>query len=302
MSPELKTVADFALFARVVEVGSITRCAANLGFERSTVSRRISALESQLGVRLLERSTTNVSVTKAGRRCYEQCAGILRAAQDAQFAALNNGTGGPVSPLRVGASISVVESVLHAALNDFRKHNPSAEIELKLIDVWADENIESVDVGLALGPVRLKGAWTKRVSRVRQVLCASPQYLGKCGELSEPDDLLTQPGIVDEAAMPAAMWTLARGDSHFRSRICVQHALPTLIEVRQAAIAGLGIACLPLFMCEEQLRSGQLISLLPDCEPLARDLLLVSPKTAMPKRAPTALRICLESALDGKAL
>ncbi len=302
MSPELKTVADFALFARVVEVGSITRCAANLGFERSTVSRRISALESQLGVRLLERSTTNIAVTKAGRRCYEQCAGILRAAQDAQIAALSNVTDGPVSPLRIGASISVVESILNAALNDFRKQNPSVVFELKLIDIWTDENIESVDVGLALGPVRLKCAWTKRVAKVRQVLCASPQYLATTGEFSEPDELMAHAGIVDEAIMPATTWTLARGDSYFRSRISVRHSLPTLIEVRQAAIAGLGIACLPMFMCEELLRAGQLMSLLPDYEPLARDLLLVSPKTAMPKRTPTALRLCLESALDGQVL
>lgn len=302
MSPELRNVADLALFARVVEIGSITRCAANLGFERSTVSRRISALEAQLGVRLLERSTTNVSVTKAGRRCYEQCAGILRAAQDAQSAALNNGTGTPVPPLRVGASISVVESILNTALDDFRIHNRSAEIELKLIDDWTEENIESVDVGLALGPVRTRNAWTKRVARVRQVLCASPQYIALSGELSDVDELATWPGIVDEATMPAATWTFTHGDSHFRCRVCVRHALPTLLEVRQAVIAGLGIACLPLFMCEEQLRAGQLTALLPDLEPLPRDLLLLSPKSAMPKRGPTALRLSLESALEGKAL
>jgi DNA-binding transcriptional LysR family regulator len=92
------------------------------------------------------------------------------------------------------------------------------------------------------------------------------------------------------------------GDSHFRGRIYVRHAVPGLLEVRQAAIAGLGVACLPFFLCEQQLRTGQLTSLLSDYEPLARDLLLVSPKRAMPKLNPTALRLSLESALGGRTL
>jgi DNA-binding transcriptional LysR family regulator len=75
-----------------------------------------------------------------------------------------------------------------------------------------------------------------------------------------------------------------------------------LLEVRQATIAGLGIACLPLFMCEQPLRHGQLATLLPAFEPLARDLLLVSPKAAMPKPYPTAFRLSIESALGGRTL
>jgi DNA-binding transcriptional LysR family regulator len=191
---------------------------------------------------------------------------------------------------------------LNGALEEFRMQNRSVEIELKLIDDWTEESVESVDVGLALGPVRARSAWSKRLGRVRQVICASPQFLSASGDIADIDDLSTQPGLVDEATMPAGSWTFSQGDIYLRCRVSVRHALPTLLEVRQAAIAGLGVACLPAFMCEGPLRTGQLTALLPDLEPLPRDLLLLSPKSAMPKRGPTALRLSLESALEGKAL
>jgi DNA-binding transcriptional LysR family regulator len=299
MSPELKFVSDFALFARVVESGNITQCAANLGYERTTVSRRISSLESQLGVRLLDRTTQSVSVTKAGRRCYEQCAIILRAAQDAQIAASNFGVSSAVMPLVVGASASVIEAYLSPALDEVRLRHPAVEIELRLVDAWTDEIIETLDIGLALGPVRLKGVWTTKVGRVRQVLCASPPYVAAHGEPTDIEDLEAHPCIVDEITGRGPMLSLSLGGQHFRTRINVRHAVTGPLEARQAVIAGLGVACLPLFMCEQLLLAGQLLELLPGYEPPSRDLLLLSPKGALQRRHPTALRLSLESALTG---
>lgn len=88
MCSELKRIADFALFAHVVEAGTITQCAKRLGLERTTVSRRISGLEAQLGKPLLHRTTRRVSLTDAGRRCYEQCAAILQSARNARVLAM----------------------------------------------------------------------------------------------------------------------------------------------------------------------------------------------------------------------
>jgi DNA-binding transcriptional LysR family regulator len=159
-----------------------------------------------------------------------------------------------------------------------------------------------VDIGLALGPVRLKNAWSSKIARVRQVLCASPQYIANSGDLSGLDDLTAHPSIVDESVKHLAMLTLVQGDSHLRTRIYIRYTVPSLLEARQAAIAGLGIACLPLFMCDQQLRAGQLAVLLPDYEPVARDLFLIAPKAAIQKRNPTALRLYLESALGNRLL
>lgn len=84
MRGELKQVADLALFAKIVQTGGISRCAADLGMERTTISRRLGSLERSLGVRLLDRSPKHIAVTEAGRRCLEQCEQLLESARNAQ--------------------------------------------------------------------------------------------------------------------------------------------------------------------------------------------------------------------------
>ena len=83
MQGELRQVADLALFAKIVQTGGISRCAADLGMERTTISRRLGTLERALGVRLLDRSPKRISVTDAGRRCLEQCEQLLESSRNA---------------------------------------------------------------------------------------------------------------------------------------------------------------------------------------------------------------------------
>jgi DNA-binding transcriptional LysR family regulator len=84
MYGELKQVADLALFAKIVQTGGISKCAADLGMERTTISRRLGSLERQLGVKLLDRTPKYIAVTDAGRRCLEQCEMLLESAQNAE--------------------------------------------------------------------------------------------------------------------------------------------------------------------------------------------------------------------------
>jgi len=84
MQGELRQVADLALFAKIVQAGGITRCAADLGMERTTISRRLGTLEKTLGVKLLDRSPKHIAVTEAGRRCLKQCEKLLESAQNAR--------------------------------------------------------------------------------------------------------------------------------------------------------------------------------------------------------------------------
>ena len=84
MQGELQQVANLALFAKIVQTGGISRCAAELGMERTTISRRLGTLERTLGVKLLDRSPKHIAVTDAGRRCLKQCERVLESAQNAQ--------------------------------------------------------------------------------------------------------------------------------------------------------------------------------------------------------------------------
>ena len=95
MQGELKQVADLALFAKIVQTGGISRCAADLGMERTTISRRLGTLEKTLGVKLLHRSPKHIAVTEAGRRCLEHCELLLESAQIAQSLATIGATATP---------------------------------------------------------------------------------------------------------------------------------------------------------------------------------------------------------------
>ena len=296
MSTELKRISDFALFAHVVETGSISRCALRLGFERSTVSRRISLLETYLGTRLLERTTKHVTVTDAGRLCYEKCAVILRAAQDAQALAINGALCKPEGPTRIGAPVSLIEAFLSSILDDFKANNPDIDVELELLDIWSDETVADLDVAVAIGPLNLKRTWQKSVASIAQVVCASQSFLSSLSAPVSVDALREYPCIVDEATRHSTAWKLTESGNYIRSPINVQYVVPNLLQARQAAIAGLGIACLPYFMCSSQLQNGELTAILPEYEPLFRELMLLSPKRALPKRNPTALRVSLEEA------
>ena len=103
MHGELKQVADLALFAKIVQTGGITRCAADLGLERTTISRRLGSLEQTLGVKLLDRTPKHITVTDAGQRCLEQCEILLESAANAQSLATIGAIVVNNSPIVVGA-------------------------------------------------------------------------------------------------------------------------------------------------------------------------------------------------------
>ena len=109
MQGELRQVADLALFAKIVETGGISRCAADLGMERTTISRRLGTLERALGVKLLDRTPKYIVVTEAGRRCLEQCEQLLEAAQNAHSLATVGAMISNTAPIVVGAPPDIIE-------------------------------------------------------------------------------------------------------------------------------------------------------------------------------------------------
>lgn len=302
MHGELKQVADLALFAKIVQTGGISRCAADLGMERTTISRRLGSLERTLGVKLLDRTPKHIAVTDAGRRCLEHCELLLESAQNAQSLATIGGIIASVAPIVVGAPPDIIDRYLESRLADFESENPGLRVERKPVTIWNEEAIETVDIGIALAPVTIPGGWMNTLAYLRQSVFASTDYASRHEPVRTPFDLEMHDCIVEAADNERHSWRFGRGDNVTTVKVQAKYIVSGLLEAREAALAGLGIARMPQYLCEPYLRSGRLVDLTPDMESRGRELVVISPRQRQRKTGTAALRMNLESAFKKQTL
>lgn len=301
MHGELKQVADLALFAKIVQTGGISKCAADLGMERTTVSRRLGSLERHLGVKLLDRTPRHIVVTDAGRRCLEQCELLLESAQNATSLATVGAVEAETAPIVVGAPPDMIDRYVERQIVSFESDNPRVRVELHPVTVWTDEAVSAVDVGIALAPVDIAGGWSSVAGQVRQSVFASPEYTDKYGMPRTPFDLEAHDCIVEAADRGRHSWRFGRRERTTTVTVKARHIVGSLLEAREAALAGLGICRLPVYLCEPLLRTGALIDVLPDIDSPGRDVLVISPRVRRCKAGAAALRSYLESGFRQQA-
>lgn len=302
MEGELKQVADLALFAKIVQTGGISRCAADLGLERTTISRRLGSLERTLGVKLLDRTPKNISVTDAGRRCLEQCELLLESARNATSLATIGGIVANTAPIVIGAPPDLIDRYLEPKLREFESDNPGARLERRPVSIWNEETINDVDLGIALAPVAVPGGWTNTLAFVRQSIFASTEYMARNEPVKTPFDLENHDCIVETTESDRHAWRFGRRDKVTTVKISPKYVVSSILEAREAALAGLGICRLPQYLCEPYLRSGRLIDLMPDMESSGREVIVISPRMSKRKTGTAALRMYLESAFSKKTL
>ncbi|WDD92485.1 LysR family transcriptional regulator [Burkholderia sp. FERM BP-3421] len=251
------------IFVRVVERGSMSAAARDLGIGQPAVSERIEKLEQHLGARLLRRSTRAVSCTDAGARFYERSRIVLAAAQDAQDAVARDqravrGT------LRLAAPQGLGEVVLPALLARLRERHPALDVDLVLNDRVVDPVTEGVDLSLRLGEPGVGNVVARRLGEVRRVLVASPAYLEHHDAPTTPQALIAHPfarvaGLFGDQHLPLvdasgklvqARLTVAWNASHWR-------------PVHEWILAGAAIGVLQAPVCAAALAAGTLVPLLP---------------------------------------
>ena len=302
MQGELRQVADLALFAKIVQTGGISRCAADLGLERTTVSRRLGALERSLGVKLLDRTPKHIAVTDAGRRCLEQCERLLESAQNATSLATVGSILADTSPIVVGAPPDLIDRFLESWLQQFENENEGVRIERCPVTVWSDAAIESVDIGVTLAPVPANAGWTNSVGRVRQSVFASTDYARQHPMVGSPHDLEAHDCIVESSDSGRHTWRFDKDGKVSTISVRAKFVVSSLLEAREATLAGLGICRLPQYLCEPYLVSGRLVDLMSDAESAGREVVIVSPRQRHNKTGITALRLHLESAFKKQTI
>ncbi|HVY08128.1 MAG TPA: LysR substrate-binding domain-containing protein [Burkholderiales bacterium] len=246
-----------AAFAAVAEAGSITEAARRMGIAKSVLSERISELERSLGARLLQRSTRKVCVTEDGVAFLARARLILRETADAA-AELAQRRGALTGSLRLAAPVSFGSLHLGPALFPFLQANPAIDLTLELDDRFVDIASGGYDAVIRHGPVQDNRLVVKRLASSRRVLVAAPAYLKRRGLPRSAAELQTHDAIL--YSYRETDWRFPgsgrRGDVVVRPQKCLR--INNGIMIRDAALAGLGIALVPTFLVHAELKAGSL--------------------------------------------
>lgn len=268
-----KQLQDMALFALVAERGSFTAAAQEAGLPKSSVSQRISQLEQQVGLRLLNRTTRKTNLTFAGERYLVHCREMLDASERAEYA-LQRLRDNPSGRLRITCPAGIGATLLARMNTQFQRSFPDVVLEVSISDEVVDLVATGYDVALRTGKPQDSSLIGRIIGYSPRVLVASPEYLDNHSLLEHPSQLTEHQCIVHRAW---SEWVLQNGETYYRCDLPRLHTTDNLLYARECAQAGAGITLLPSFLVEESLESGELAIVLPAWEPQGNDLYLVYP-------------------------
>lgn len=271
------------LFVRIVELGSFTRAAAELGLPRATATHAIKQLETRLQSRLLERTTRQVRTTVDGQAFYERCVHLLAELEDAE-GALRNIAVRPRGRLRVEMHVSHLLQLVLPRLDEFRARYPDIELVISSGDRLVDLVREGVDCAIRSGPLRDSSLVARRLGSLRERVVASPGYLATHGAPRHPDELSGHQAVgffapAHDIDYPFAF--LIDGKPR-------EFEVGGWLKVNEsrayvaAAVRGFGLIQVPPLSVADELASGALVEVLADwpSPPIPVHLLLPSRKTS----------------------
>ena len=260
---------DMLYFAEVVERGGFAAAGRALGIPKSRLSRRVSELESQLGVRLLQRTTRKLSLTDVGEAFLRHCQAVRESALAAQDAVAQVQTE-PRGTLRVSCPVTLAQTVLAEMMPGFLARHPLVRVELLVSNRVVNLVDEGVDVALRVRPtVEDSGSMVvKRLDVARQVLVASPELLMRQGTPTTLANLARMDSIAMSAPDGKATWQLI-GPNNAQQVVLhtPRYVADDLLSLKFAALAGTGICWLPDYMCHEEIRDRRLVRVLPEWAP-----------------------------------
>lgn len=276
---------EMRTFVRVVEAGSISKAADQIGLAKSGVSRRLADLEERLGVRLINRTTRRSSLTEAGEAYYHGAVRVLGDVAELD-AAVSRSRATLEGTLRIAAPLSFGLCHLAPAIDEFLTQNPGLDLHVDFSDRQVDLVEQGMDLAIRIAELDDSSLQARRICPIRVLLCASPAYLEKHGRPSCPEDLehhkvlayslgggprLRLRDAAGAVTVVPAQSSMAANNGDF---------------LRDMAIAGHGLVQTPSFISWQALASGDLVSLLDDFQPPPLSAWAVYPRNRyLPMRA-----------------
>ena len=267
----------WAVFAKVVEVGSFGRAADDLGLSKGTVSKAVGRLEARIGARLFNRTSRKLALTEAGHAAKAGAARILAEGEAAEAQAVA-GAAEPRGLVRLAAPMTF--GVMHVAplLPDFLRQHPAVSVDLHLSDAVVDLVGGGFDIGLRIAALPDSSLRARRLCAIRRSLVATPAYLDRHGRPDHPDDLAHH-ACLGYAYLPTPdRWRFIDAAGAEAVIVPGGQLRANNAEVLAPALrAGLGLALQPDFMIWDDLEAGRLERVLPGWSPPPIALHLVTP-------------------------
>jgi DNA-binding transcriptional LysR family regulator len=266
-------------FAEVVDRGGFAAAGRALGIPKSRLSRRVADLEARLGVRLLQRTTRKLSLTQAGEIYHRHCIAMREQAEAADEAVAQVLTE-PRGTVRVTCPITLAQSTIGPVLPRFLAAHPQVRIDMVVTNRVIDLVQEGVDVALRVR-ANLDDSGTlvvKNLGTTDGILVASPQLLQRYGQPAGPEELRNLPTVAMSAADGRSSWRLiGPGARAFELEHRPVYTADDLLTLKFAVRQGTGICVLPDYMCSDEIRSGELVPVLPGWSPPTAKVLAVFP-------------------------
>lgn len=244
-------------FVRVAERSSFSAVARDLQVTQSAVSKAITALERALGARLVNRDTRGVSLTEACRRYHERCRQIIFDLEEAD-AAVGNLNAGTMGTLNVAAPVPFGLMFVSPRVVRFKGLHPMLAINLDLNDRSSNLVEQNIDVAIRLGQLASPGIVARKLGESPFVAVVSPAYLSSLGAPETPEDLVAHNCLAYANQADPLEWIFEDGGDLRSVTIASNYRSNNLLALKDAALAGIGVARLPLWMVDAEIKAGLL--------------------------------------------
>lgn len=289
-----------ALFATVVDKGSMVAAADVLGMSASAVSQQIRKLEESTQVSLLHRTTRRLTLTEAGAQLYQSCRQIVQLAEQAEqrLAELRDA---PVGELRIAAPVGFSGHLVTNALAPLLRAHPQLNLRLFFQDEQIDLIEQRIDLAIRVGSMEDSSLVARHIGDWPMLLCAAPAYLARSGAIAGPERL-SELDWLSLGHERGAQVTLHGPEGALqRLRVEGRVVCNNILAVRQFTLAGMGISLQPEPEIRDLLARGELLAVLPQWRPTAIGLYLVTPRReAQPAKVRYAIEALRRALLAGQ--
>ena len=284
-------VQGISLFIRVVETGSFSKAAEDLGITQPTATKFVASLEKRLGTLLLHRSTRGVTPTEIGKIYYEKCKDIAREIEEADDLAslMQSKVRGKIT---VSASVAFGRRVLTPSILQFMVQHPELEVNLSMDDRYINLIEQGVDLAIRLRRLPDSSLGSRFLGMNPWVMVASPQYLQNHPEPKKPEDIRNHQALIYTTAQGDHRWTLTNNQKHTETiEVKGPFTSNNLSSLLSAARASMGLAALPWYVAHQSVKDKKLIPVLEDWTLPSQEIHAVF---SSPKHVPTKVRLCID--------
>lgn len=258
-------IACMQSFVRAIELNSFSAVAREQQTTQPTISKQIAALEKYLGVQLLTRSTTHLSLTEEGKKYYQYCQQILETVAEAE--ASLTGKERATGILRLGCPVLFGQMQIVPRLKAFMKRYPDVKIDLMMADHFVDIVEDGLDVLIRIGNRLDSSLIGDRIGTTRRVTVATTGYFEHAGEPKKPDDLVHHDCIIYTHLATGNEWHFQGTDGTIKVRVGGCFQTNSSVAIRSAVLSGLGIAVAPVWMFGDEIYRGDIKVVLQDYQP-----------------------------------